>query len=395
MLETLTLPPPPRILQLAQEFAADARAGKIDLGIGVYRDHAGRTAVLDTVKQAEERILADQTTKSYVGLQGDPEFCRAGTELVLGLAVASDRVASVQTPGGSGALRLLFDLVRHAHPAATVWLPSPSWANHEPTLKQAGLSSDSYRYFDPAGQSVDFAGMIEDLAAIPRGDIVVLHGCCHNPTGADLSADQWDRVAEILLERGLLPLVDLAYLGFGDEIEADAFAVRHLAAMLPELLLAVSFSKNFAIYRERTGLAVVVAETVSAARAASGTMKVLARGNYSMPPDHGAAIVRTILSDADLKDQWLGELRTMRQRVASMRRELAAELQRQTNSHRFDFLAGQTGMFSLLGIGPDAIARLREDHAIYAIDDGRINVAGIQADDIEPLAVAIARVLEA
>jgi len=394
VLESLTNPPPPRILQLAQEFAADPRPGKIDLGIGVYRDAAGRTAVLDTVKAAERRLLADQQTKTYVGLQGDPEFCRAGADLVLDGSVEPKRLASIQTPGGSGALRLLFDLVKSATPAATVWLPSPSWANHEPTLKQAGLSIGTYRYFDRSTQAVDVDGMLEDLASIPRGDTVVLHGCCHNPTGADLTARQWDRVGALLLDRGLLPLVDMAYLGFGGGIDADADAVRKLAGTLPELLLAMSFSKTFAIYRERTGLAVVVAADAAAATAASATMKNLARGNYSMPPDHGAAIVRTILCDEDLKCQWLAELQTMRRRVASMRRELATQLQRQTNGHRFDFLARQTGMFSLLGVGPDAVTRLREDHAIYAIDDGRINVAGIQAGDIEPLAAAIARVLE-
>ncbi len=393
VLESLTIPPPPRILQLAQEFAADLRPDKIDLGIGVYRDAAGRTVVLDTVKDAERRILADQQTKTYVGLQGDPEFCRAGTDLVLGNAVAEARLACVQTPGGSGALRLLFDLVKTATPAATVWLPSPSWANHTPTLKQAALPTGTYRYFDRPSQTVDFDVMIEDLASIPRGDSIVLHGCCHNPTGADLSQQQWECVGTVLRDRGLLPIVDLAYLGFGAGIDADADAVRRLAATVPELLLAVSFSKNFAIYRERTGMAVVVAENASAAKAASATMKNLARGIYSMPPDHGAAIVRTILCDADLRHRWLGELHTMRNRVASMRRQLATELRRQTNSRRFDYLEHQAGMFSLLGLEPDAIARLRQDHAIYAVDDGRINVAGIRPSDIEPLASAIARVL--
>lgn len=393
MLESLSLPAPPPILRLSQEFAADTRAGKIDLGIGVYRDDLGRTAVLDCVKAAEQRILADQQTKTYVGLQGDPEYCRAATELVLGDAVEPARIASVQTPGGSGALRLLFDLIKGAHPSATVWLPTPSWSNHVPTLRQAGLPSSSYRYFDEAGRNVDFDGMMEDLATVPRGDVVLLHGCCHNPTGADLSKEQWERVGSLLLERGLVPLVDLAYLGFGDELDGDAFAVRQLAATLPEVFVAVSFSKNFAIYRERTGLALVIAETETAAKAAAGTLKNLARGNYSMPPDHGAAIVRTVLCDPKLRAQWLGELRTMRERVASMRHELVTALQQQTGSNRFDYLARQAGMFSLLDIGPEAIKSLREDHAIYAIDDGRINVAGIQKSDIEPLAAAIAKVV--
>ncbi len=392
MLENLDMPPPQRILQVAANYQADSRDHKMDLGIGVYRDENGNTAVLDVVKTAEERILKNQDSKSYLGLLGDVRFSEAVTELILGEHVDRARTAAIQTPGGSGALRLLFELIKLANTGATVWVPDPTWDNHLPTMLQAGLTVKVYPYFDRKSLEVDSTSMKQALEKIPSGDVVLFHGCCHNPTGASLSNDDWDAIADIALRRRFIPFIDFAYQGFGDGLDADAYGVRVLADRLPELLVTASCSKNFAIYRERTGLAMVISENAEISDRTLEQMKTLARVNHSMPPDHGAAIVKTVLEDGSLKRQWLGELESMRARMIRLRQALADAFRQKTGTDRYDFLARHRGMFSLLGVTPDQVEQLRDDYAIYLIDDSRMNIAGLREDRVDDLVNAVIEV---
>jgi len=383
----------PKILQLLQDFLVDSRENKMDLGIGVYKDETGITPVLKSVKKAEVILVEQQKTKAYIGLAGDLVFCDLASSLVIGEQIDRKRINAIQTPGGSTALRVLYDLVFDVSPNSTIWLPSPTWDNHPPTIKAAGLRSDYYRYFNPETQSIDFDLTLKDLSNIPAGDVVLMHGCCHNPTGANFSNAQWDIISELALKVGFLPLVDIAYQGFGAGLEEDAYGVRKLLSALPELLIASSSSKNFAIYRDRAGIAITMSKNEKVSKALGGKLKNLAGTNYSMPPDHGAAVVRTILSDIELKTLWLSELDEMRNRVKKNRNDLSLELRNQTNSSRFDFLAEQSGMFSIIGLSKDEILRLKEDKAIYIVDDGRINIAGLRSQDIANFAVALREII--
>lgn len=376
-----------------QDFAIDPRENKIDLGIGVYKDESGITPVLKSVKKAEAIILEQQKTKAYIGLAGDPIFCDLASELVIGDVVDRKRINAIQTPGGSTALRVLYDLVSDVSPNSTIWLPAPTWDNHAPTIKAAGLKANYYRYFNPQKQKIDFDLTVEDLRNIPAGDVVLIHGCCHNPTGVNFSDAQWDSISELALDKGFLPLVDIAYQGFGIGLNEDAYGVRKLLSVLPELLIASSSSKNFAIYRDRAGVAITLSKNETVSKALGGKLKNLAGTNYSMPPDHGAAVVRAILSDTKLKTSWLSELDEMRERVHMIRRDLSLELRNQTNSSRFDFLAEQAGMFSLIGLTKDEILRLKDEKAIYIVDDGRINIAGLRSQDITKFAVAVREII--
>lgn len=393
LFDKLPTPKAPKILQLLQDFAIDPRENKIDLGIGVYKDESGITPVLKSVKKAEAIILEQQKTKAYIGLAGDPIFCDLASELVIGDVVDRKRINAIQTPGGSTALRVLYDLVSDVSPNSTIWLPAPTWDNHAPTIKAAGLKANYYRYFNPQKQKIDFDLTVEDLRNIPAGDVVLIHGCCHNPTGVNFSDTQWDVISELALEIGFLPLVDIAYQGFGAGLNEDAYGVRKLLSVLPELLIASSSSKNFAIYRDRAGVAITLSKNEKISKALGGKLKNLAGTNYSMPPDHGAAVVRTILSDSELKTSWLSELDEMRERVHMIRRDLSLELRNQTNSSRFDFLAEQAGMFSLIGLTKDEILRLKDEKAIYIVDDGRINIAGLRSQDITKFAVAVREII--
>ena len=393
LFDKLPTPKAPKILQLLQDFAIDPRENKIDLGIGVYKDESGITPVLKSVKKAEAIILEQQKTKAYIGLAGDPIFCDLASELVIGDVVDRKRINAIQTPGGSTALRVLYDLVSDVSPNSTIWLPAPTWDNHAPTIKAAGLKANYYRYFNPQKQKIDFDLTVEDLRNIPAGDIVLIHGCCHNPTGVSFSDAQWDSISELALDKGFLPLVDIAYQGFGIGLNEDAYGVRKLLSVLPELLIASSSSKNFAIYRDRAGVAITLSKNETVSKALGGKLKNLAGTNYSMPPDHGAAVVRTILSDSELKTSWLSELDEMRERVHMIRRDLSLELRNQTNSSRFDFLAEQAGMFSLIGLTKDEILRLKDEKAIYIVDDGRINIAGLRSQDITKFAVAVREII--
>ncbi|KWV58994.1 aromatic amino acid aminotransferase [Bradyrhizobium macuxiense] len=393
MFEQLDLAPPDKILALIDLYRADTRANKVDLGVGVYKDRDGKTPVMRAVRKAEERLLREQDTKTYLGLAGDVGFNAAMLRLVFGNSVETSRVRVAQAPGGSGALRLIAELLRRTRPDATIWVSRPTWPNHVPTMRGAGMQTAEYAYFDAASGTVNFEGMLADLAKAESGDIVLLHGCCHNPTGANLTIAQWQRVAALLVERGLLPFIDIAYQGFGDGLDADAEGLRIVAANAPEMVVASSCSKNFAVYRDRVGTAMVVARNATQADIAMSHMLAAARALYSMPPDHGAAAVRIVLDDPALRSEWEAELEDMRQRMLRLRVAFADALRRQSNSDRFDFIAEHRGMFSRLGLTEAQISRLRDEHAVYMVGDSRINVAGLPEDRLDDLAKAIVSVL--
>jgi aromatic-amino-acid transaminase len=389
MLEHLKDQPADKILALMAAFRADPRDDKVDLGVGVYKDATGNTPVMRAVKEAERRLVAEQTTKAYTGLAGDPAFSDAMIDLILGGVVPRERIAAVATPGGTGAIRQALELIKLAAPEATVWLSDPTWPNHPSIIKYLGMPTANYRYFDDATRGVDFAGLMADLGTVASGDVVLLHGCCHNPTGANLTADQWQEVIALLKSKGAVPLVDLAYQGFGDGLDADALATRAVVSGFEECLIAASCSKNFGIYRERTGLLMAVARDAAQAKSAQGTLAFLNRQNYSFPPDHGARVVTTILNDPELRADWEAELEETRNGMLALRAQLATELKRLTNSDRFDFIADHRGMFSRLGTSPEMVEKLRADHGIYMVSDSRMNIAGLNEETVPILAKAI------
>ena len=388
MLSNLKPQAPDSILKLIEEFKADTRQGKIDLGVGVYKDPQGVTPVMRAVKAAEQRIWETQTTKAYTGLAGEPDYRNAMARMVL-KDVPSDRLASLATVGGTGAIRQALELARLANPAVRVYVSNPTWPNHLSIMKFMGLPFVEYRYFDSQTRGVDFDGLKADISKAGKGDIVLLHGCCHNPTGANLTMDQWEEVAAILEKSGAIPLIDLAYQGFGDGLEEDAAATRMIAQRLPEVLIAASCSKNFGIYRERTGILFALAENTAARDLAQGSMAYLNRQNYSFPPDHGARIVSTILTDDTLRADWAAELEEVRGTMLGLRAQLASELRDLSGSDRFDFIGQHRGMFSRLGATPDQVARLKSDAAIYMVGDSRLNIAGLNQHTVPVLARAI------
>jgi aromatic-amino-acid transaminase len=383
---------PDKIIELIGIYAADPRDGKVDLGIGVYKDAGGRTPVMRAVKAAEERLWREQDSKAYLGVTGDRSFVAAMRDLIFGRAVPAERIGGAQTPGGTGAVHQLAELIRRARPGATVWYPDQTWPNHPAILGHLGLAARTHRYYDPATGAVDFDAMRADLASAKAGDVVILHGCCHNPTGANLDHGQWEALTDIFGEAGIVPLIDLAYQGFGDGLEPDAAGLRHMAAALPETLLAASCSKNFGMYRDRVGAAFAVARSPGEARIAEGNLGALNRLNFSFPPDHGAKAVSIILHDEGLRADWMAELEAMRRGMLDLRRGLAEALRRETNSDRFDYIAEHRGMFTLLGGTLDKVRTLREAHGIYMVGTGRINIAGLPANGLDHLAKAIAAV---
>lgn len=389
MLEHLKDQPADKILALIAAYRDDPRPDKIDLGVGVYKDPTGLTPVMRAVKAAEYRLWQTQDTKTYTGLAGDPAFADAMIGLILNGSVARDRIAAVATPGGTGAIRQALELIRLADPAATVWLSDPTWPNHPSILRYLGMKQATYRYFDEVSRGVDFVGLMADLGHVAAGDVVLLHGCCHNPTGANLDPDQWAQVIALLRARGAVPLVDLAYQGFGDGLDADALATRAVAAGFDECLIAASCSKNFGIYRERTGLLMAIARDVREQKVAQGNLAFLNRQNYSFPPDHGARIVTMILTDPALRADWEAELEEVRLNMLTLRQSLAAELQRLTNSDRFGFIATHRGMFSRIGATPEQVEQMRAAHGIYMVGDSRMNIAGLNARTVPLLAQAI------
>jgi aspartate aminotransferase len=390
MLEALTAPAPDKIIELMGLYAADPRTDKVDLGVGVYKDAHGNTPIMRAVKAAEQKLWQAQTTKTYVGLLGDLGFVDAMRALVFADAVPADRIAGAQTPGGTGAVRQLLELVRIANPEAVVWYSDPTWPNHPAILNYLGIPSRTYRYFDAASRGVDFEGMLADLAGMKPGDVLLLHGCCHNPTGANLSLEQWRTLTELAVGRGVVPMIDLAYQGFGDGLDADVAGLRYMAGQVPEMLLAASCSKNFGLYRDRVGAAFAVTQAPNLTAVARGNLAMLNRLNYSFPPDHGAKLVEIILTDPALRAEWMAELEGMRQNMLTLRRGLRDALRRATNSDRFDFVAEHRGMFSRLGASPEQVARLREHDGIYMVGDSRVNIAGLPADGLDRLATALA-----
>ena len=389
MFETLKPQPADKILALVQKFKEDPRPQKIDLGVGVYKNAEGVTPVMRAVKAAEHQLWQDETTKAYVGLTGDPAFSDGMIKMILGDAVPRGAVAAAATPGGTGAVRQAFELARLANRDVRVFVSNPTWPNHVSMLRYLGIEMVPYRYFDEATCGVDFEGMTADLAQAKAGDVVLLHGCCHNPTGANLNTAQWQLVVDLLAKSGATPMIDIAYQGFGDGLEEDAAATRLIAASLPETIIAASCSKNFGIYRERTGLLMAISQDASKHLVTQGTLAYLNRQNFSFPPDHGARLVTMVLNDAVLCEDWKTELEQVRLGMLDLRQSLATELQSRAGSDRFSFLAQHRGMFSRLGTTPDMVERLRVEHAIYMVGDSRMNIAGLNANSVPVLAQAI------
>lgn len=396
MFERLDRLPDDPILGLMAAFRADGDPRKVDLGVGVYRDSQGMTPVLEAVRRAERTVLERQSTKTYVAPAGNAGFNQAMERLVLGAAhpaLAAGRVRTIQAPGGCGALRLGAQLISAAAPQAAVYASTPTWANHVPLLSGAGLRLERYPYFDTATGDVDFPAMVGALDGLPSGTVVLLHASCHNPTGADLSEAQWRELLDLFQRRRLLPFLDMAYQGLGAGVDADAFGVRLFTTELPEALVAVSCSKNFGLYRERTGCLHMITGATTAADAALSQEVRIARSLYSMPPDHGAAIVGEILGDAQLRALWEGELGGMRERIAGLRRELVGQLARTCPQRDFSYISRQRGMFSYLGLNVDQVRRLRAAHHIYMTEDSRINIAGLRRENLEYFASAVAQVV--
>src|SRR6056297_4368914 len=372
MFETLKEQPADKILALVQAYRDDPRDGKIDLGVGVYKDASGNTPIMRGVKQAEQQLWQAETTKAYTGLAGDPAFGDAMVAMVLDDAVPRANVAAAATPGGTGAVRQGFDLVRMANPEARVFVSDPTWPNHLSILKHMEIETVSYRYFDSETGGVDFDGMMADLDGLRAGDVVLLHGCCHNPTGANLTGPEWQAVIDLVNAKGVVPMIDIAYQGFGDGLDADAAATRMVVSGCPEVLIAASCSKNFGIYRERTGLLMAVAQDRGLHTVTQGNLAYLNRQNYSFPPDHGARLVSLVLTDDALRADWQAELEEVRTGMLSLREQLSSELRRLAGSDRYGFIAQHRGMFSRLGLSPEIVERLRADHGIYMVGDSRI-----------------------
>ncbi len=389
MFANLKEQPVDSILSLVKAYREDPRDGKIDLGVGVYKNAEGLTPIMGAVKRAEQQLWEVESSKSYVALAGDPAFSDVMIDLVLGDAVARDTVAAIATPGGTGAIRQAFELIKMASPDARVFVSNPTWPNHVSMLNYLGMEYTPYRYFDSQTRSVDFDGMMDDLKDVKSGDIVLLHGCCHNPTGANLNLTEWQIVLDLLNKTGAIPMIDIAYQGFGDGLEADAAAVRLIASSVPECLVAASCSKNFGIYRERTGILMAVSSDGTQRGRNQESLSFLNRQNFSFPPDHGARLVTMVLSDPDLRSDWAKELEDVRLGMLGLREQLAGELQRLSGSDRFGFLAQHRGMFSRLGTTPEMVERLRAEHGIYMVGDSRMNIAGLNAQSVPVLAQAI------
>ncbi len=389
MLTNLKEQPKDKILGLMAMYRDDPRPTKVDLGVGVYKNAEGVTPVMRAVKAAERKIIEEQTSKAYTGLAGDPAYADAMIDMLLAGAVDRDRLAAVATPGGTGAIRQAFELIKMANPKARVFVSDPTWPNHVSILGYLGIEMVKYRYFDDETRGVDFNGMMVDLAQVTSDDVVLLHGCCHNPTGANLNLTQWQSVVDLINEKGCTPMIDIAYQGFGDGLEEDAAATRLVAKSVPELLIAASCSKNFGIYRERTGLLIAMSEKADNTAVTQGNLNHLNRQNFSFPPDHGARVVTTILTDPELKADWMAELEETRLGMLALREQLASELQRLSGSDRFGFLAQHRGMFSRLGTTPDLVEKIRVDNAIYMVGDSRMNIAGLNAHTVPVLAKAI------
>ncbi len=396
MFESLQAAPPDAILGLAEAFRNDANPNKINLTVGVFKDESGQTPVLESVKAAEARVLESETSKGYLPIDGNAEFCRLTRELYLGAdheIVTSGRIVTAQCPGGTGALRVASEFVSRNLPSSSIHVSTPTWPNHPKVFSAAGLHVGQYPWFDSQSHGINFDALLAGINEIPSGDVICLHACCHNPTGADPTTEQWKQIADAVYDRGLLPLLDFAYLGFGQSLQADAVALREFARPGKELLIASSYSKNFGLYRERIGALLVVTDSADTAKAVASQIKTTIRTNYSNPPSHGGAIVQTILSDSELRGQWEAELAGMRDRINGMRRLFTELMSSRVPDQDFSFIEKQCGMFSYSGLTAEQVDTLSERTSIYIVRDGRINVAGITPDNAETLCDAIAALI--
>ncbi len=394
MFETLDALPADAILKLIAEHENDPREGKIDLGVGVYRDESGATPIPTAVKKAEQYLVDHQTTKAYIGSGGDAVFNGEMQRLAFGASWDdSDRITTIQTPGGSGSLRIAAGLLLRARPGATVWVSEPTWNNHVPLLGGAGLTLETYPYYDADANRLRFDALVDKLETIPSGDVVLFHGCCHNPTGLDPSREQWRAIAEVVAKRGLMPFVDIAYQGLADGLDEDRYPIELFAARADEMLVSSSCSKNFALYRDRVGTLSVISKTSDVNAIVKSQVLQIVRTMYSVPPDHGCAVVSHILRDDELRAEWLAELDGMRERLRSVRGMLVDKLREHAPGHDFSHITAANGMFSFLGVSAEQVERLKKEAAIYMVSSGRINVAGITEDNVDYLAASIAKVL--
>ncbi|WP_342341455.1 amino acid aminotransferase [Marinagarivorans algicola] len=391
MFDALTVLPSDPILGLMKLYRADPNPHKVDLGVGVYKNNEGQTPVMQAVTAAERNLLAKQTTKTYLTPLGNPAFVEHMQQLIFGssLMALEGRIAAVQTPGGCGALRIAAELIKHANPKASIWLSNPTWANHKPLLGDAGVPIKHYSYLSASQTTLDWPAMQAALESIPAGDVVLLHACCHNPTGVDLTFEQWQWVAQTAQAKGFIPFIDMAYQGFGDSLAADAAGLRHIFAAVPEALLAVSCSKNFGLYRERVGLVATLCATAQQAQAAQSHFEGIVRGIYSMPPNHGAAIVAEILQDTSLTQQWETELTQMQQRIQNLRNDFVRNMNA-LGVQGFDFVNQQKGMFSYLGIHAEQVAWLAQHKSIYLLSNSRASIAGLNQDNVSYVCEALA-----
>lgn len=397
MFEGLKALPQDPILSLMLKYQQDDNPAKLDLGIGVYKDELGNTPIMQAVHNAEQQLLKTETTKSYIAPAGSPLYNQRIRALVFGAdhsVLRDNRIASAQTPGGCGALRMAAEFIRGCSTSSSVWVSTPTWANHIPLLGGAGLPLKEYPYYDYENKSIQFQAMLDTLEQAVAGDFVLLHGCCHNPSGADLNREQWLAVAELCARKGLIPFIDMAYQGLGSSLDEDAFGVRMMAEKLPEMLIATSCSKNFGLYRERTGTLFIVGANGEQAANAGSQLFSKIRSHYSMPPSHGAAIVETILGDQQLNQMWQTELQGMRQRIQGLRESLVRHIAVSDIDADFSFIEQQFGMFSFLGITPQQVELLRTRYSIYMIDSSRMNVAGLNAQRMDYFVAALEDVLK-
>jgi len=386
--------PQDAILKVIAEYQSDTRAEKIDLGVGVYRNASGNTPILSTVKKAEQFLVDNQVTKSYLGSSGADPFNQSIQRLIFGNeAGESDRITTLQTPGGSGSLRVAAGVILRANEDVSIWAGKPTWANHIPLLGSAGIEMKSYPYYDAEKKHICFDEMLSAINKIPAGDIILLHGCCHNPTGMDLSEDQWREVTDLVQSNGLLPFIDIAYQGFANGIAEDAFGVRHMFDAVPEMVVASSCSKNFALYRDRIGSLSMVSKSAATGAIIRSQANNIVRTMYSMPPDHGASVVSHILQDEALRAEWEIELAAMRDRLKSMRAALGAAMREKAPDHDFSHFEKGNGMFSFVGITPEQVEQLKKDSAVYMVGSSRINIAGITDENVDHLSSSIAAVL--
>lgn len=394
MFESLQAASADAILGLIAEHKNDTRAEKIDLGVGVYRTTEGETPVLDAVKRAEKILLDSQDTKSYIGTAGAADFNAAMQSMIFDDSVADDRLATIQTPGGSGSLRVAAELILRASPEASIWVSEPTWANHVPLLGGAGLNLKPHPYYDTTNHVIKIDDMLAALRKAPAGDLVLLHGCCHNPSGLDPTVEEWQAIADVVVERELLPFIDMAYQGFAEGLNRDAYPVRLLAGRVPEMIVSSSCSKNFGLYRDRVGTLTLLAADTASRDVVNSQVNNLVRTIYSMPPDHGAAVVSLILNDDALRSTWIDELTEMRERLRAMRVLLNDALVEKAPNHDFSHLVRATGMFCFLGVTAEQVARLKKDFGVYMVDSSRINVAGITPQNVAYLADSIAATLQ-